>query len=381
MSTTKPPRRRTSASADVRSTDVTFAAATSTDATSADATSAGATKVGQHTTPAAQSPGERKALHMQLLHTMLLQRRFEERTAEMYAIGRIGGFCHLYIGQEAVSTGFISLLRDDDYVITTYRDHGQALARGLRPRAIMAELFGRVDGCVGGKGGSMHLFDKSLGFLGGHGIVGGHIPIAAGVGFAIRYRGGDQVIVCFMGEAAVNNGAFHEALNMAALWKLPCLFVIENNRYGMGTAVERASAIHDIYKRGASYDMPRDVVDGQDVFAVRAAAEIAIARARTESMPTLLEIRTYRFMGHSMSDAVSGTYRTKEELEKYLKRDPVLLLRSQMEANGDLSDAEWTAMDEEIKATVQDSIDFAGNSPEPSLDALLENVLVDTTSD
>jgi len=365
----------------VRSTDVTFAAATSTDATSADATSAGATKVGQHTTPAAQSPGERKALHMQLLHTMLLQRRFEERTAEMYAIGRIGGFCHLYIGQEAVSTGFISLLRDDDYVITTYRDHGQALARGLRPRAIMAELFGRVDGCVGGKGGSMHLFDKSLGFLGGHGIVGGHIPIAAGVGFAIRYRGGDQVIVCFMGEAAVNNGAFHEALNMAALWKLPCLFVIENNRYGMGTAVERASAIHDIYKRGASYDMPRDVVDGQDVFAVRAAAEIAIARARTESMPTLLEIRTYRFMGHSMSDAVSGTYRTKEELEKYLKRDPVLLLRSQMEANGDLSDAEWTAMDEEIKATVQDSIDFAGNSPEPSLDALLENVLVDTTSD
>lgn len=330
---------------------------------------------------AASAPGERRALHRELLHSMLLQRRFEERTAEMYAIGRIGGFCHLYIGQEAVSTGFISQLRPDDYIITTYRDHGQALARGLTPRAIMAELFGRVDGCVGGKGGSMHLFDKSLGFLGGHGIVGGHIPIAAGVGFAIKYRGGDQVIVCFMGEAAVNNGAFHEALNMAALWKLPCLFVIENNRYGMGTAVERASAINDIYKRGASYDMPREMVDGQDVFAVRDAAERAITRARTESTPTLLEIRTYRFMGHSMSDAVSGTYRTKEELEQYLKRDPISLLRARMEADGDLTEADWAAMDDKIKAVVQDSIDFAENSPEPPLEALMQDVLVDTTSD
>ncbi len=345
------------------------------------ATPKSAAKAAASKTDNPSSAKDRKELHTNLLHTMLLQRRFEERTAEMYAIGKIGGFCHLYIGQEAVSTGFISLLRDDDYIITTYRDHGQALARGMTPRAVMAELFGRVDGCVGGKGGSMHLFDKSLGFLGGHGIVGGHIPIAAGVGFAIKYRGGDQVIVCFMGEAAVNNGAFHEALNMAALWKLPCLFVIENNRYGMGTAVERASAINDIYKRGASYDMPRDVVDGQDVFAVRAAAEEAIARARAESMPTLLELRTYRFMGHSMSDAVSGTYRTKEELEKYLKRDPIALLRSQMEENGDLTAEEWTAMDEDIKAVVQDSIDFAENSPEPALETLYEHVLVDTTSD
>ncbi len=381
MSPTKPPRRRATAPADTASAGTASADTASAGTASEDTASADTASAQHNKAPAAQSPDEQKALHLQLLHTMLLQRRFEERTAEMYAIGRIGGFCHLYIGQEAVSTGFISLLRDDDYVITTYRDHGQALARGMTPRAIMAELFGRVDGCVGGKGGSMHLFDKSLGFLGGHGIVGGHIPIAAGVGFAIKYRGGDQVIVCFMGEAAVNNGAFHEALNMASLWKLPCLFVIENNRYGMGTAVERASAIHDIYKRGASYDMPRDVVDGQDVFAVRAAAEIAIARARTESMPTLLEIRTYRFMGHSMSDAVSGTYRTKEELEKYLKRDPVVLLRTQMEENGDLSGAEWTAMDDEIKATVQDAIDFAENSPEPPLEALLDDVLVDTTSD
>jgi pyruvate dehydrogenase E1 component alpha subunit len=320
------------------------------------------------------------ALHKELLYSMLLQRRFEERTAEMYAIGRIGGFCHLYIGQEAVSTGIISLLRPDDYIITTYRDHGQALARGMTPRAVMSELFGRQDGCAKGKGGSMHMFDKQLGFLGGHGIVGGHVPIAAGVGFAIRYRGGDQVIACFMGESVVNTGAFHEALNMAALWKLPCIFIIENNRYGMGTALERASSIHDIYKRGASYDMPRDVVDGQDVLAVRKATAEAIERARKESMPTLLEIRTYRFMGHSMSDAVSGTYRTKEELEQYLKRDPIALHRQRMEDAGEISAADVQAMDEEIKKIVQDSIDFAEASPELPPEALMEDILVETTS-
>src|SRR6478735_5769492 len=197
------------------------------------------------------------ALNHELLRSMLLQRRFEERTAEAYALGKIGGFCHLYIGQEAVSTGTLSMLRPDDYVITTYRDHGQALARGMTPRSIMAELFGRQDGCARGKGGSMHMFDANSNFLGGHGIVGGHVPLAAGVGFAIKYRGGDQCIVCFMGESVVNTGAFHEALNMAALWKLPCVFIIENNRYGMGTSLERASAIHDIYERGAAYNMAR----------------------------------------------------------------------------------------------------------------------------
>ncbi|WP_411281774.1 pyruvate dehydrogenase (acetyl-transferring) E1 component subunit alpha [Gemmatimonas sp.] len=332
------------------------------------------------TAEANASDGTSAATNRELLYSMLLQRRFEERVAEMYAIGRIGGFCHLYIGQEAISTGVISLLRADDYIITTYRDHGQALARGMTPRAAMAELFGRQDGCAKGKGGSMHMFDKQLGFLGGHGIVGGHIPIAAGVGFAIKYRGGDQVIVCFMGEAAVNNGAFHEALNMAALWKLPCLFIIENNRYGMGTALERASAIHDIYKRGASYDMPRGVVDGQDVHAVRKATVEAIERARTDGTPTLLEIRTYRFMGHSMSDAVSGTYRTKEELEQYLKRDPIALHRQRMEEAGEISPTDVAAMDEAIKKIVQDSIDFAEQSPELPLEALMEDILVETTS-
>jgi pyruvate dehydrogenase E1 component alpha subunit len=190
------------------------------------------------------------ALRLSLLREMLLMRRFEERAAEAYALGKIGGFCHLYIGQEAVGAGAISALRPDDYVITSYRDHGQALARGMSPRGIMAELFGRIDGVSKGKGGSMHLFDRNRNFLGGHGIVAGHIPLATGVAFAIKYRGGDQVCLCFFGEAAVNNGAFHEALNMAALWKLPVIYLVENNRYGMGTALERASSVNDIAQRG-----------------------------------------------------------------------------------------------------------------------------------
>ncbi len=319
--------------------------------------------------------------NIDLLRSMLLQRRFEERTAEAYALGKIGGFCHLYIGQEAVSTGTISMLRPDDYIITTYRDHGQALARGITPRAVMAELFGKSDGCSRGKGGSMHLFDRSLNFMGGHGIVGAHVPIATGVGFAIKYRGGDQACVCFMGESVVNTGAFHEALNMAGLWKLPVVYIIENNRYGMGTALERASAIHDIYERGAAYNMTRAQCDGQDVFAMRKAVKEAVDRARKKSLPTLLEARTYRFMGHSMSDAVSGTYRTKKELEEWQKRDPIVLLRMHMEEKGELTEDALRALDEEIKTQVQDAIDFAEKSPEPPPEALFEDVLVDTTSD
>jgi pyruvate dehydrogenase E1 component alpha subunit len=226
----------------------------------------------------------------------------------------------------------------------------------------------------------MHMFDRNTNFLGGHGIVGGHVPLATGVGFAIKYRGGDQVIVCFMGESVVNTGAFHEALNMAALWKLPCVFVIENNRYGMGTAVERAASINDIYERGAAYNMPRGQCDGQDVFAVRAAMQEAVERARKEQMPTLLEIRTYRFMGHSMSDAVSGTYRTKAELDEYLKRDPIALLRAHMQDAGEITPEEVQQLDDEIKAICQDAWDFADQSPEPPLEALYEDVLVDTTS-
>jgi pyruvate dehydrogenase E1 component alpha subunit len=321
------------------------------------------------------------ALRLSLLREMLLMRRFEERTAEAYALGKIGGFCHLYIGQEAVGAGAISVLRPDDYVITSYRDHGQALARGISPRAVMAELFGRIDGCSKGKGGSMHLFDRNTNFLGGHGIVAGHIPLATGVGFAIKYRGGDQVCLCFFGEAAVNNGAFHEALNMAALWQLPVVYLVENNRYGMGTALERASSVNDIAERACSYDMPNEVVDGQDVIAVREAVSRAVARARGENTPTLIEVRTYRFMGHSMSDAVSGTYRSKEELDEYMKRDPIAVLRAQMEQRGEWSDDKMAAIDDEVRAIVEDAWNFADESPEPPLEALTEDVYVDTTSD
>jgi pyruvate dehydrogenase E1 component alpha subunit len=322
-----------------------------------------------------------KELNLELLRSMLLQRRFEERCAEAYALGKIGGFCHLYIGQEAVSTGTLSVIRPDDYIITTYRDHGQALARGIPARTIMAELFGRVTGCARGKGGSMHIFDRNANFLGGHGIVGAHVPLATGVGFAIKYRGGDQVCICFMGESVVNTGAFHEALNMAGLWKLPVVYIIENNRYGMGTALERASAIHNIYERGAAYNMPRTVCDGQDVFDMRATVGEAVERARRDQTPTLIEARTYRFMGHSMSDAVSGTYRTKEELDENLKRDPIALLRVHMQDHNEISDEDLAALDGELKAVVQDAWDFADQSPEPPPEALWEDVYVDTTSD
>ncbi|MEO7823269.1 MAG: pyruvate dehydrogenase (acetyl-transferring) E1 component subunit alpha [Gemmatimonadaceae bacterium] len=322
------------------------------------------------------TPEERRAL----LKSMLLQRRFEERCAEAYALGKIGGFCHLYIGQEAISTGTMSMIRPDDYVITAYRDHAQALARGVSPRAIMAELFGRDTGTSGGKGGSMHIFDKETNFLGGHGIVGGHVPVAAGVGFAIKYRRGNQLCVCFFGEAAVNIGAFHEALNLASLWDLPVIFIIENNRYGMGTAISRSTANEDVVVRAQGYRMVGESVDGQDVFAVRDAISRAAERARKEKRPTLLEMRTYRFMGHSMSDAVSGTYRTKDELEENMKRDPIIVLHNMMHEAGELTEGDLRKIDDEAKAIAQDSWDFADASPEPPPEKLYTDVLTDTTS-
>lgn len=316
------------------------------------------------------------SLRKELLRSMLIQRRFEERCAEAYALGKIGGFCHLYIGQEAISSGTMSMLRDDDYVITAYRDHGQAIARGVPPRSVMAELFGRVDGCSGGKGGSMHIFNRERNFLGGHGIVGSHIPIATGVGFAIKYRGGDQVCICFFGEAAVNIGAFHEALNMASLWDLPVIYIIENNRYGMGTEISRSTANEDVVVRANGYRMIGETVDGQDVFAVRDAVGRAIERARKEKRPTLLEMRTYRFMGHSMSDAASGTYRTKDELEENMKRDPILLLHNTMYESGELTEGEMHKLDDEAKSIAQDAWDFADKSPEPPPENLFTDVVV-----
>jgi pyruvate dehydrogenase E1 component subunit alpha len=313
-------------------------------------------------------------LHLRYLRQMLLMRVFEEKAGEAYSLGKIGGFCHLYIGQEAVAVGSIAALRPDDYITTAYRDHGQALARGMSARAVMAELFGKATGCSKGKGGSMHLFDAGLGFLGGHGIVGSHIPIAAGAAFAIKYRGGSQVSVCYFGEAAANIGAFHETLNMASLWELPAVFICENNGYGMGTAVARASAVKNLSVRGNAYDMPAETVDGQDVLVVREAMDRAVARARTESTPTLLEIRTYRFVGHSMSDAAHGTYRSKDEVEEYRRRDPIKVLAEQMRAAGTLDDARWSALEAEVKAEVDDAYTFAEESPDPDPAELFTDV-------
>jgi pyruvate dehydrogenase E1 component alpha subunit len=238
----------------------------------------------------------------------------------------------------------------------------------------MSELFGRIDGCARGKGGSMHMFDKSLNFLGGHGIVGANVPLATGVGFAIKYRGGDQVCICFMGESVVNTGAFHEALNMAGLWKLPVVYVIENNRYGMGTALERASAIYDVAQRACSYDMPAEVVDGMDVLAVRDAVARAAQRARDRYMPTLLEIRTYRFMGHSMSDPIHGHYRSKDEVEEMKARDPIHTFADKLRAEGLLDDEHWQAMEAGVNDEVQDALRFADESPEPDAEALTRDV-------
>jgi pyruvate dehydrogenase E1 component subunit alpha len=314
------------------------------------------------------------ATHRDYLRQMLLIRHFEEKAGEAYSLGKIGGFCHLYIGQEAVAVGAIATLRPDDYLTSAYREHGQALARGIPARAVMAELFGKAAGCSHGKGGSMHLFDASLGFLGGHGIVGSHIPIAAGAAFAIKYRGGDQVSLCFFGEAAANIGAFHETLNMASLWELPAVFICENNGYGMGTAVARASAVQNLSVRGNAYDMPAEAVDGQDVLVVREAVDRAVTRARKESKPTLLEVRTYRYVGHSMSDAAHGTYRSKDEVEEYRRRDPIKLLAERMRAAGTLDDTGWSALEAEVKAEVDDAYTFAENAPDPDASALYADV-------
>jgi len=324
-------------------------------------------------TPSPADP-ETIAEHREYLRQMLLIRRFEEKAGEAYSLGKIGGFCHLYIGQEAVAVGTITPLRPDDYVISAYREHGQALARGMTSRAVMAELFGKAAGCSKGKGGSMHLFDASLNFMGGHGIVGSQIPLGAGFAFAAKYRGTDAVSLCFFGEAAANIGAFHETLNMAQLWKLPVIFVIENNGYGMGTALHRASAGGALVNRAAAYEMAGQVVDGQDVLAVRAAMELAIARARTDSLPTLLEIRTYRFVGHSMSDAPHGTYRTKDEVEEYRRRDPIQVLADRMRAGGYLDDTDYAALEAQVTAEVADAERFAEEAPDPAPEELYTDV-------
>jgi pyruvate dehydrogenase E1 component alpha subunit len=305
---------------------------------------------------------------------MLLIRRFEERAAQLYVEGKIGGFLHLYIGQEAVGVGAMSLLRPDDYFITSYRDHGYALARGTDPRPLMAELCGKAGGISRGKGGSMHFYDVPRGNFGGDGIVGGHLPVAAGMGYAIRLRGSDQVVLCFFGDGAVNEGAFHEALNVSALWDLPVVYVIENNRYGMGTSLDRASSVKDLYQRASAYGMPRRDVNGMDLMAVRTVLAEAIDRARGEKRPTLIEAETYRYRGHSMSDP--GKYRTKEEVEEMMRYDPIYQFGKRLIEQERFTQAELDAADQEILAQVEESVRFSDESPLPSAESLFEDVYV-----
>ena len=309
---------------------------------------------------------------VELYRQMLLIRRFEEKSAEVYVAGKIGGFCHLYIGQEAVGVGAISAIRQDDYVLASYREHGLALAKGMSARSIMAELFGKATGCSKGKGGSMHMFDKSLGFLGGHAIVGGQIPLATGTAFATKYLGTDQVTLCFFGEAAVNQGAFHESLNMAQLWKLPCIYICENNQYGMGTSLKRAMSLSDIAEKGCAYQMASEFVDGMDVLAVRNATMRAVERARKDYLPTLLEIRTYRFMGHSMSDP--GNYRTRAEIEKYQERDPIKLFSASLLEEKVVDKKTLDELDRSVREEVEDSLRFADESPLPDPSELYTDV-------
>jgi pyruvate dehydrogenase E1 component alpha subunit len=320
---------------------------------------------------------EDPALLKTMLGQMVLIRRFEEKSAELYTLGKIGGFCHLYIGQEAVAVGALSTIQPDDYIFTSYREHGHALVRGLDPGEVMAELCGKQSGVSKGKGGSMHLFDKRRGFLGGHGIVGGQIPLAAGTAFASKYLQQPRVTLCFFGEAAVNIGSFHESLNLAALWKLPVVFICENNRFGMGTPVERASSLYELSQKACAYNMARTWVDGMDVLAVRETLKEAVARARQNNAPTLIEARTYRFMGHSMSDPSHGHYRTKSEVEEQRRHDPIKQYTAALEAIGLVNQEYLDELEQKVRDTIEEAVAFAERSPEPDLKELYTDVLAE----
>jgi pyruvate dehydrogenase E1 component alpha subunit len=303
---------------------------------------------------------------------MMLIRRFEEKAAEMYARRKIGGFLHLYIGQEAVAVGAINVLGEDDYIVSHYREHGHALARGLDPGRLMAELFGRATGVSRGRGGSMHLFDASKGFMGGYAIVGGHMPIAVGLALASACLKNGRIVLNIFGDGAVNQGEFHESLNLASVWKLPVVFLCENNLYGMGTDVRRVSAEPELHKRACGYNMPADQVDGQDVLAVREAARRAVEWARAGKGPYFIEAVTYRFRGHSMADP--ELYRDKADVEPWKARDPILLFHRKLEADGMLATADFEAMQEEADRVADEAARFADESPEPDLDSLYEHV-------
>ena len=309
-------------------------------------------------------------------YDMLLIRRFEEKAGQLYGMGLIGGFCHLYIGQEAVVVGIQSTLKDGDAVITSYRDHGHMLACGMEARGVMAELTGRSGGYSKGKGGSMHMFSREKNFYGGHGIVAAQVPIGAGIGLAQKYKGTDLVSVTYFGDGAINQGQVGEALNMAGLWKLPVIFVIENNKYAMGTSQERASAGTDLYNRGKPYGIPGKQVDGMDVLAVREASDIAVAHCRAGKGPYVLEMQTYRYRGHSMSDPAK--YRTRKEVSKVRsERDPIDRMRAWLLDENVADEDALKEIDRNIKDIVSDAAEFAQNSPEPAPSELYTDVIVE----
>lgn len=301
-----------------------------------------------------------KETYLEWFNQMMLIRRFEERAGQLYGT-KIRGFCHLYIGQEAIVAGMMSAIKPNDPVITAYRDHGHALAMGIESGPVMAELFGKITGCTKGKGGSMHMFDASKRFYGGHGIVGAQIPLGAGLAFSEKYNETGNVCLCFMGDGAVRQGALHETFNIAMTWKLPVVFIIENNKYAMGTSVERTSNVTELHRLGEAYDMPNLAVDGMSAEAVHTAISDACERARTENIPTLIEINAYRYKGHSMSDPAK--YRTREEVKKYREIDPIEQVRKTILSKKYATEKELEEIEEKILAEVEASVQFAEDSP------------------
>ena len=314
-----------------------------------------------------------KETYLNWYKDMLLWRKFEDKTSALYIQQKIRGFLHLYNGQEAVLAGSIYAIDvEKDKMITAYRDHVQPIAMGVSPNHIMAELYGKSTGCSGGKGGSMHMFSKEHNFFGGHGIVGGQVPLGAGIAFADKYNENDAVTLCYMGDGAVRQGAVHEAFNMAMMWKLPVVFICENNGYAMGTSVERTANHSDIWKLGLSYEMPCAPVDGMNPVAVAESVKDAVDRARKGDGPTFLEMKTYRYKGHSMSDAQK--YRTKDEVAEYQKIDPITKVLDMIKKNKWATDQEIQAIQDQVKATVKEAVDYAESSPFPSNDSLYQNV-------
>ena len=318
---------------------------------------------------------------LKFYHDMLLIRRFEEKAGQLYGMGKIAGFCHLYIGQEAVAIGMKATMQEGDKVITTYRDHGHMIAVGSDPKAIMAELMGRKDGSSKGKGGSMHLFDLENHFYGGHGIVGASVPIGAGLAFADKYRNdakikkNDNVTYCYFGDGAAHQGQVYETFNMAKIWNLPVIFIIENNRYAMGTSQDRASSTKELHKRGEGFNIPGEKINGMDIFEVIAKGQKCVDHVRSGKGPILIEFDTYRYRGHSMSDP--ATYRTKDELNEMKEKDPIIALKSEILASKKAKEEDFKKIENEIKAQVKEIVEFSENSPEPDEAELLTEIYVD----